>query len=97
MGLAMGEAVELALKAKGYQIVGIRWRWLPGMKGGIYDPHLARDNVAVFNPEGFVGDDPDTHGAIPGDGRSVNDAYCACHHRWLLRGPDGRFLPETAA
>lgn len=91
-GVAMGEAARLALKAAGVTVVGHRWQWNPGRKGGTFDPHLERDHVAVFNIEGFTGDNAGEWGALPGEG--VNAKYCMCTTRWLLRGADGRFMKE---
>lgn len=91
-GIAMGPAVQRALAASGIRIIGHRWNWAPGRKGGIFEPHLRRDRVAVFNPDGFVGDNAAEWGALPGQG--VNGEYCMCTTRWMLRGADGRFLPE---
>lgn len=95
LGFAQGAAVRRAMAAVGITVAGIRWLWAPGIiHGGTYEPHLRRHNVAVWNPDGFVGDNPDVHGAIPGDGRAVNSRYCGCGYRLLLRGSGGRFLPE---
>lgn len=91
-GIGMGDAVRQALAASGITVAGHRWKWHPGRKGQTFPPHLARHNVAVWNPEGFVGDNAAQWGALPGEG--VNSAYCMCSTRWLLRGADGRFRPE---
>lgn len=91
-GIAMGQAVQLALANAGIRIIGHRWVWHPGRKGQTFEPHLARDGAAVFNPDGFVGDNAAEWGALPGEG--VNANYCMCRTKWLLRGADGRFLPE---
>ena len=91
-GVAMGQASMLALTGAGVTIVGHRWQWNPGRMGQTFDPHLERDHVAVFNVEGFVGDNAGEWGALPGQG--VNAKYCMCTTRWLLRGADGRFLKE---
>lgn len=92
LGLGQGAAVRRALAAMGITVAGIRWQWAPGAKGQAYDPHLARDGVAVYNPDGFVGE-PE-YGMIPGDGLSPNSRYCRCGYRMILRGTSGRFLPE---
>lgn len=91
-GIAMGSAVIQALASSGVRVVGHRWVWQPGRKGQTFDPHLARDGVAVFNPDGFVGDNASEWGALPREG--VNANYCMCRTRWLLRGANGRFLRE---
>lgn len=96
MGLAMGGAVRNALADGGVTIAGMRWLWYPGLKGGTFEGHLARNNSVVFNDgEGWYGDDVMTLGAMPGFG--VNGAYCMCQVRWLLRDANGRFLPERLA
>jgi len=92
-GLAQGTLVQQALAAEGIRLAGWRWQWHPGAKGQSFEPHLARDGVNVWNPDGFVGDNPGEWGALPWDGRSVNSKYCFCSARMLLRGADGRFLP----
>ena len=92
MGIAMGSAVRKALAASGITVAGHRWEWAPGRKGGTFEPHLRRDKVNVWNPDGFVGDNAAEWGALPGEG--VNADYCMCSTRWLLRGADGRFLPS---
>lgn len=91
----MGAAAQRAMAGSGIQVIGHRWLWAPGRKGGVFDPHIRRDKYAVFNPEGFVGDNAGEWGALPGEG--VNWQWCMCSTRWLLRGADGRFLPEVAA
>lgn len=91
-GIAMGTASRLALLGAGVSVVGHRWQWAPGRKGQTFDPHKARDHAAVFNPEGFVGDNSAEWGALPGQG--VNGRYCMCTTRWLLRGAKGKFLKE---
>lgn len=91
----MGKAVQQGLANGGIRIVGHRWVWAPGRKGGVFDPHLRRDKRAVFNPDGFVGDNADEWGALPRQG--VNANYCMCTTRWLLRGADGRFMKERPA
>ena len=95
MGIAMGETVRLALAASGIQVIGHRWMWQPGRKGQTFEPHKARDNAAVFNVEGFVGDNASEWGALPGEG--INSNYCMCSTRWILRGADGRFLKERGS
>ena len=92
MGIASGPAVIAALNGAGIRVVGRRWRWRPGLKGQTYEPHYRRDGVAVFNPNGFVGEPQ--YGALPGDGLSPNDRYCMCTTRLILRGARGKFLPE---
>lgn len=92
-GIAMGAAVQRALAAEGITIAGHRWIWEIGRKGQTFEPHLARDGVRVFNPEGFVGDNAGEWGALPGEG--INGDYCMCSTRWILRGAGGRFLPEA--
>lgn len=91
-GIGMSERVRLALAASGVQVVGHRWVWAPGRKGGIFEPHLNRNKKAVFNVDGFVGDNAAQWGALPGQG--VNYKYCMCTTRWLLRGADGKFMKE---
>lgn len=91
-GIAMGPAVQRALAASGIQVVGHRWIWQIGRQGGTFDPHKRRDRAVVFNPDGFVGDNAGQWGALPGEG--VNAKYCMCTTRWVLRGAQGRFLPE---
>lgn len=93
-GIAMGQATYLALLGSGVQVVGHRWQWNPGRMGQTFDPHLERDHVAVFNVEGFVGDNASEWGALPGQG--INAEYCMCTTRWLLRGADGRFMKERS-
>lgn len=96
MGLAMGGAVKDALTVSGVTVAGMRWLWYPGMKGGAFEPHVARNNSVVFNDgEGWYGDNVAEAGAMPGFG--VNGAYCMCAIRWLLRDEKGRFLPERVA
>lgn len=90
MSIAQGSAVKRSLAASGIAVIGIRWKWFPGRKGETYEPHLDRDNVRVFNPEGFVGE-PE-HGTMPYN--APNAAYCCCQTALLLRGAGGRFLPE---
>lgn len=91
-GIAMGKAVQNALAADGISVVGHRWVWAPGVKGGTFEPHKARDRAAVFNIDGFVGDNAGQWGALPGQG--VNSEYCMCTTKWILRGADGRFVKE---
>lgn len=94
-GIAQGVAVQAALTGAGIRVVGHRWLWAPGLKGGTFDPHRRRDNVAVFNPEGFVGDNASEWGALPGQG--INKRWCMCSTRLLYRGADGRFMKEGQA
>ena len=91
-GIAMSKPVMTALATHGIRVIGHRWIHRPGRKGLIFNPHKARDRKAVFNPEGFVGDNASEWGALPGEG--VNADYCMCTTRWLMRGADGRFLKE---
>lgn len=92
-GIAQGAAVQRALASEGIQIAGLRWQWYPGLKGGVFEPHQRRDGIAVFNAgDGFTGDNAAEYGALPGEG--VNKDFCMCQIRWILRGADGRFLPE---
>lgn len=95
MGVAMGPAVAAALASSGIQIAGHRWVWAPGRKGQTFEPHKERDAVAVWNPEGFVGDNAGEWGALPREG--VNADYCMCSTKWLLRGTNGRFLKSMPA
>lgn len=94
-GIAMGPAVQRALAASGIQVVGHRWIWAPGRQGQTFEPHKERDRFAVWNPEGFVGDNAAEWGALPREG--INAAYCMCTTRWLLRGAGGRFMRERPA
>ena len=92
MGIGQGPATSRALAAAGIRHVGWRWQWQPGRQGKIFEPHQRRDNVAVWNVEGFVGDNAAEWGALPGQG--INEDHCMCSARMLLRGADGRFQPE---
>lgn len=91
-GIAMGNVVKTALATQGVRLIGHRWVWRPGRKGQTFDPHKARDRKAVYNVDGFVGDNAGEWGALPGEG--INSDYCMCTTKWLLRGAQGRFLKE---
>lgn len=91
-GIAMSTTTQAALLGAGVRVIGHRWQWNPGRKGYTFDPHLERDHIAVFNVDGFVGDNASEWGALPGEG--VNGDFCMCTTRWLLRGADGKFMKE---
>lgn len=91
-GVAMSDVTKNALLGAGVQVIGHRWQWNPGRQGFTFDPHYARDHAAVFNVDGFVGDNASEWGALPGQG--INGEYCMCTTRWLLRGADGKFMKE---
>lgn len=89
-GIAMSSAVASSLAMQGVSVVGHQWLWAPGVKGGIFDPHRARDKYRVFNVEGFVGDNAAQWGALPGQG--VNALHCMCTTKWILRDAHGRLV-----
>lgn len=90
-GFAQGDVVRTALAGKGITVAGYRWKWLPGIKLGVFPPHLARHNATVFDIEGWPAT-LDGAGAFPGLG--WNGKTCMCSVKWILRDTKGRFAGE---
>jgi len=80
-GLAQGVAAMAALNKLGIFASGWFWRWRPGVKGGVFEPHL--------NLNGVYASDVLDFGSMPqGD---VNGDYCECQLQTVFRDERGRF------